>query len=547
MTVAAPEAEPVRSDPLVLFTREEVERGRRYHRPLLLALVLDLALSFVALALLAFGPPGDVLESVLERLPWWAGVPLAGALVTVLLALVRSPLAFWRGQLRERRWSLSTQSAAAWVVDWLKALAVGAVLAAGALLGLAALVRWQPSLWPLPAAFAAAGLVLLLGFVAPLVLEPLFNRFAPLGDPGLRADLLELAREAGAPVKEVLVADASRRTRKQNAYVSGLGASRRLVLFDTLLEGSDPREIRAVVAHELAHRRERHVAKGTLVGMAGAALFVLVLWLVLPSGPDDARAVPLVLLVVLALELAALPPWAALSRRWERVADRVALALTHDPGAVEAVFRRLATANIADLDPPRAAHLLLGTHPTLPERIATARASGSFQSPHGVRPLYGAVVPAAAATLHTNHGAIAIELYPEDAPKTVENFVELARKGFYDGVTFHRVIPDFMIQGGDPTGTGSGGPGYSFDDETNSHRIVRGALAMANAGPNTNGSQFFVVTTPEASWLDGKHTVFGRVTDGMDVVDRISQVPRDGSDRPREPVTIERIELSQPE
>jgi len=355
MTVAAPEAEPVRSDPLVLFTREEVERGRRYHRPLLLALVLDLALSFVALALLAFGPPGDVLESVLERLPWWAGVPLAGALVTVLLALVRSPLAFWRGQLRERRWSLSTQSAAAWVVDWLKALAVGAVLAAGALLGLAALVRWQPSLWPLPAAFAAAGLVLLLGFVAPLVLEPLFNRFAPLGDPGLRADLLELAREAGAPVKEVLVADASRRTRKQNAYVSGLGASRRLVLFDTLLEGSDPREIRAVVAHELAHRRERHVAKGTLVGMAGAALFVLVLWLVLPSGPDDARAVPLVLLVVLALELAALPPWAALSRRWERVADRVALALTHDPGAVEAVFRRLATANIADLDPPRAA------------------------------------------------------------------------------------------------------------------------------------------------------------------------------------------------
>ncbi len=114
------------------------------------------------------------------------------------------------------------------------------------------------------------------------------------------------------------------------------------------------------------------------------------------------------------------------------------------------------------------------------------------------------------ATLHTNHGAIRIELFPEDAPKTVENFEVLAGKGFYDGTTFHRVIPDFMIQGGDPSGDGTGGPGYSFDDEPNDHRIVRGALAMANAGPNTNGSQFFIVTADDCSWLDGKHTVFGR-------------------------------------
>ena len=147
------------------------------------------------------------------------------------------------------------------------------------------------------------------------------------------------------------------------------------------------------------------------------------------------------------------------------------------------------------------------------------------------------------ATLHTNHGAIALELYPDDAPKTVDNFVTLAREGFYDGVIFHRVIPDFMIQGGDPTGTGRGGPGYQFEDEFNDHKIVRGALAMANAGPNTNGSQFFIVTTEAASWLDGKHTVFGRVTDGMDVVDEISEVPRDGMDRPHEEVTIERVEL----
>jgi peptidyl-prolyl cis-trans isomerase B (cyclophilin B) len=148
------------------------------------------------------------------------------------------------------------------------------------------------------------------------------------------------------------------------------------------------------------------------------------------------------------------------------------------------------------------------------------------------------------ATLHTNHGAIAIELFDDDAPKTVENFLKLARDGFYDGVIFHRIIPDFMIQGGDPTGTGSGGPGYQFEDEFNDRKVVRGALAMANAGPNTNGSQFFIVTTEAASWLDGKHTVFGTVTDGMDVVDAISAVETDGSDRPRTDVTIERIDLS---
>jgi peptidyl-prolyl cis-trans isomerase B (cyclophilin B) len=149
----------------------------------------------------------------------------------------------------------------------------------------------------------------------------------------------------------------------------------------------------------------------------------------------------------------------------------------------------------------------------------------------------------ATATLHTSEGAISVELYPQDAPKTVENFVSLARDGFYDGVIFHRVIPDFMIQGGDPTGTGTGGPGYQFEDEPNEHPVVRGALAMANAGPDTNGSQFFIVTAEACPWLDGKHTVFGRVSSGMDVVDRISEKPRDARDRPRDAVRIERVEL----
>jgi cyclophilin family peptidyl-prolyl cis-trans isomerase len=149
-----------------------------------------------------------------------------------------------------------------------------------------------------------------------------------------------------------------------------------------------------------------------------------------------------------------------------------------------------------------------------------------------------------AATLHTNHGPIEIELFDDEAPKTVENFRKLAGEGFYDGVIFHRVIKDFMIQGGDPTGTGTGGPGYTFEDELNDQKIVRGALAMANAGPDTNGSQFFIVTTDAAPWLDGKHTVFGRVTGGMDAVDSIESAGTDARDKPLDDALIERVELA---
>jgi peptidyl-prolyl cis-trans isomerase B (cyclophilin B) len=150
-----------------------------------------------------------------------------------------------------------------------------------------------------------------------------------------------------------------------------------------------------------------------------------------------------------------------------------------------------------------------------------------------------------AATIHTNHGPIEVELFDQDAPKTVENFRKLAGEGFYDGVIFHRVIPDFMIQGGDPTGTGTGGPGYTFEDEFNDNKVVRGALAMANAGPNTNGSQFFVVTIDAAPWLDGKHTVFGQVTGGMEAVDAIEGLETGARDRPVEDAVIERVELAE--
>jgi cyclophilin family peptidyl-prolyl cis-trans isomerase len=149
------------------------------------------------------------------------------------------------------------------------------------------------------------------------------------------------------------------------------------------------------------------------------------------------------------------------------------------------------------------------------------------------------------AVMTTSEGPITIELFDADAPKTVQNFKDLAAKGFYDGLTFHRIIKDFMIQGGCPDGIGTGGPGYSFEDEFNQHKVVRGALAMANSGPNTNGSQFFIVTTEAAPWLDGKHTVFGQVTEGLDVVDKLEGLPTDSRDRPQEPAGIATLTISE--
>ena len=145
--------------------------------------------------------------------------------------------------------------------------------------------------------------------------------------------------------------------------------------------------------------------------------------------------------------------------------------------------------------------------------------------------------------MRTTVGVIVFELFDEDAPKTVANFKKLATDGFYDGLTFHRIIKDFMVQGGCPEGTGTGGPGYQFADEFNDHKVVYGALAMANAGPNTNGSQFFIVTADEAPWLDGKHTVFGQVVEGEDVLERLNNTPTGGADRPLTPVYISSVEL----
>jgi STE24 endopeptidase len=356
------------------FTSGERERARAYHRPLYFALVVDLALGAGLLAALAWTSLGQWLFSPLESLSPVAAAAVYAALVTAFSSVVGTPLAFWRGWRREREWGFSTQSAAAWFADRAKGLAVAVVLAGAAWAAAVALARALPGWWALPAGSALALAVLLLSFVAPVVLEPIFNSFQPLEDETLAARLRGLSELAGVPVRNVLVADASRRTTKVNAYVSGIGSTRRVVLFDTLLQAADAGAVEVVVAHELGHRRDRHVAKLTILAMAGAGVAVAVLWAVLGTRMADPRTLPEALLVLLALELAALAPGAALSRRFERAADRCSLDLTEDAPAFARAHVELARRNLSDLEPPQLAYLLLFSHPTPPERLALGRA-----------------------------------------------------------------------------------------------------------------------------------------------------------------------------
>ncbi|MFL5959121.1 MAG: M48 family metalloprotease [Gaiellaceae bacterium] len=356
------------------FSADEFARSRAYHRPLYLALVVDVALGVGVLAAVAWSPLGGWLFSPLQSVSPVAAAAAFAALVTAFSSAVRTPLALWRGWWRERRWGFSTQSAAGWLADRAKGLAVSLVLASAAWTAAVALARTLPGWWALPAGAALALAVLFLSFVAPVVLEPLFNRFRPLDDETLAAALRRLAERSGVPVREVLVADASRRTTKVNAYVSGIGRTRRVVLFDTLLEAADAAAVEIVVAHELGHRRDRHVAKLTLLAMAGAVAAVAILWAVLGTRVGQPRTLPEALLLLLACELAALPAGSSLSRRWERAADRCSLDLTEEPAAFARAHVELARRNLSDLRPPRLVYALLFSHPTPPERLAFGRA-----------------------------------------------------------------------------------------------------------------------------------------------------------------------------
>jgi len=356
------------------FSPQERARARAYHRPLYLALLVDVALGAGILAALAWSALGDWLFSPLESLAPVAAAAAYAALVTAFSSVVRTPLAFWRGWWRERSWGFSTQGAGGWFVDRAKGLAVSIVLAAAAWAAAVALARALPGWWAVPAAAALALAVLFLSFLEPVVLEPLFNRFRPLEDESLAADLRRLSELAGVPVRDVFVADASRRTTKVNAYVSGIGRTRRVVLFDTLLEAADHGAVRVVVAHELGHRRDRHVAKLTLLAMAGAVAAVAVLWAVLGTRVAQPQTLPEALLLLLALELVALPPGSWLSRRWERAADRCSLDLTEEPAAFDRAHAGLARRNLSDLEPSRLVYVFLFSHPTPPERLALGRA-----------------------------------------------------------------------------------------------------------------------------------------------------------------------------
>jgi STE24 endopeptidase len=352
------------------FSHEDVERASRYHRPLYLLFVVRLALGAAVYSLLAWSWIGDRLWGLVDGLGW-AGAAAAWAAILLLVAgLAALPLDLWRLRY-ERRWGFSLETNRGWTVDKLKNIAISLVLTAGIWVAAVGLGRAMPDWWPLPAAIALVLLIVVLSFLAPVVFEPLFNRFEPLRDERLAGELRTLAERAGVPIREVLVADASRRTTKSNAYVSGLGATRRVVIWDTLLEKAGEREVKLVIAHELGHRREAHPAKLTIVFALGGVLGVLAMWAAI--GTPQPRDLAIVFLVFTALELVGLPALTALSRRYERVADRWSLELTDDLEAFERAHTGLARDNLSDLAPPRWAYVLLFTHPTPPERIAFAR------------------------------------------------------------------------------------------------------------------------------------------------------------------------------
>jgi len=375
----------VPADPLRFFSAAEVARARAYHRPLYWTTAAEIALEGGVLAALAWSAAGSVVDP--SSLPWWARTLAYAAIVVVTTAGMRTPLAFWRGYLRERRWRFSTQRLRAWVGDRCKAVALNVVLTCAALLGLVALARALPGWWVVPAAAAFALASLLLSFLAPVLLAPLFNRYTPLREQPLATELRVLAAAAGVPVGDVLVEDTSRRTRKANAHVTGLGRTRRIIVSDTLLAAATPAEVRVVAAHELGHRRMRHVLLGTLLSVAGATIATIVVWALLGTRTADPHQLPLVLLLALALALATLPALTAVSRRWERSADRYALALTNDRAAYESAFRRLAAANLSDLDPPALIYFLLFIHPTPAERLAAPDRSTDVKGEQRAKPV----------------------------------------------------------------------------------------------------------------------------------------------------------------
>ncbi len=365
---------------------DQVARGREFRAALRPGSYSAMVLGLVVALVLGLTPLGAWLVTQAGR-PFggnWVAQALLGGLAVVLVAeFVTLPLAAWRHVIVVR-YGISTQTWGAWAADLLKSWAVGAVIGGVALLGFYTITHFAPRWWWAFGAAGAAGLVVLLSFVLPVVVEPVFNKFTPMADGPLRTELMELAARDGVPVKDVLVADASRRTRAVNAYVSGLGPTRRIVVYDTMLTEATPAEVVSVAAHELGHAKDNDVLSGTVLGAFGAAAAVIALyllgswgWLLGRAGVDsfgEPRAIGLMIAVVTLAGLVSGPAQAFVSRRIEARADEHAMTLTGDPATFEAMQRRLGTVNLSDPDPPAWEHTLFASHPSTVERMAAARA-----------------------------------------------------------------------------------------------------------------------------------------------------------------------------
>ena len=371
---------------LAQLPRDQVDRARAFHAELRPGSYGSMAVALLAALVLGLTPLGARLVSLAGR-PfgdnWIAQAVFGGLAVVLVIEVITVPLAAWRHVIAVR-YGISTQSWGGWVIDLAKAWAVGAVIGGLALLGFYTVVRFAPSWWWAFGAVGAAALVVLLSFVLPVIVEPIFNKFRPMADGPLRSELIAMADRDAVPVRDVLVADASRRTRAVNAYVSGFGPTRRIVVFDTLLKEAEPDEVVSVVAHELGHAKDNDVLVGTVIGALGSAAVVIALYLLgswawllrLPgvTSIGEPRSVGLLIAVTTLAGLVAGPAQSFVTRRIEARADAHALALTGDPATFESMQRRLGTVNLSDPDPPAWEHFLFASHPSTVERMAAARA-----------------------------------------------------------------------------------------------------------------------------------------------------------------------------
>jgi STE24 endopeptidase len=388
-SLRAVEPGPAATDPSrgAEFTEEQIARGDAFRRPGYLSFVVGAVLQFTVLLVVARGLMGPLVDA-LDRVPggWPVRAVLAAAALAVVLALATAPLSFVRGYVVAHDWGLSTQDVGGWLSDQGRSLLVAAGTMSVAAVAFYGMVRWRPGSWWLWGWGAFTLLTLVLAYLYPVIIAPLFFNFTPLEDEDLTREIKSMATEAGIEVDRVLVADASRRTTSENAYVAGFGSTRQVVVYDTLLDSGSRDETLFIVAHELGHQRANHVLKNVaLASLALLASFALLGWLGSGTRPwswagaggvGDLRALPLLAGFALLVGFVLLPLENYVSRSFERQADESALELTDDPDTAVRTFRRLAFANIADLDPPRLAVWTLYTHPPIPERIELFLAPG---------------------------------------------------------------------------------------------------------------------------------------------------------------------------